>query len=89
MTPILSIRQLTKTYASGLWALKGIYYLVSLRNLGRSFRGWRARARNIRDALAEDIGRGDWTAMLVPATQSTGTRMASSLSSRPKGTPAG
>jgi len=25
-----------------------------------------ARARNIRDALAEDIGRGDWTAMLVP-----------------------
>ena len=26
-----------------------------------------ARARNIRDALAEDIGRGDWTARLVPA----------------------
>jgi nicotinate-nucleotide pyrophosphorylase (carboxylating) len=26
-----------------------------------------ARARNIRDALAEDIGTGDWTAMLVPA----------------------
>ncbi|HET9978439.1 MAG TPA: carboxylating nicotinate-nucleotide diphosphorylase [Burkholderiaceae bacterium] len=26
-----------------------------------------ARARNVRDALAEDIGRGDWTAMLVPA----------------------
>jgi nicotinate-nucleotide pyrophosphorylase (carboxylating) len=26
-----------------------------------------ARARNIRDALAEDIGRCDWTAMLVPA----------------------
>ena len=25
-----------------------------------------ARARNIRDALAEDIGTGDWTAMLVP-----------------------
>jgi nicotinate-nucleotide pyrophosphorylase (carboxylating) len=25
-----------------------------------------ARARNVRDALAEDIGRGDWTAMLVP-----------------------
>ncbi|WP_326544061.1 carboxylating nicotinate-nucleotide diphosphorylase [Pseudorhodoferax sp.] len=23
--------------------------------------------RNVRDALAEDIGRGDWTAMLVPA----------------------
>lgn len=26
-----------------------------------------ARRRNVRDALAEDIGRGDWTAMLVPA----------------------
>jgi nicotinate-nucleotide pyrophosphorylase (carboxylating) len=26
-----------------------------------------ARARNIRDALAEDIGRCDWTALLVPA----------------------
>ena len=26
-----------------------------------------ARARNVRDALMEDIGRGDWTAMLVPA----------------------
>lgn len=26
-----------------------------------------ARARNVRDALAEDIGRGDWTAQLVPA----------------------
>ena len=26
-----------------------------------------ARARNIRDALGEDIGRGDWTAQLVPA----------------------
>ena len=25
-----------------------------------------ARGRNIRDALAEDIGRGDWTARLVP-----------------------
>ena len=28
-----------------------------------------ARARNVRDALAEDIGRGDWTALLVPAGQ--------------------
>jgi nicotinate-nucleotide pyrophosphorylase (carboxylating) len=28
-----------------------------------------ARARNVRDALAEDIGRGDWTAQLVPAGQ--------------------
>ncbi len=26
-----------------------------------------ARRRNVRDALAEDLGRGDWTAMLVPA----------------------
>lgn len=26
-----------------------------------------ARRRNVRDALAEDIGRGDWTAQLVPA----------------------
>jgi nicotinate-nucleotide pyrophosphorylase (carboxylating) len=26
-----------------------------------------ARERNIRDALAEDIGRGDWTAQLIPA----------------------
>lgn len=26
-----------------------------------------ARARNIRDALLEDIGRGDWTARLIPA----------------------
>ena len=26
-----------------------------------------ARARNVRDALIEDIGRGDWTASLVPA----------------------
>ncbi len=25
-----------------------------------------ARARNVRDALAEDVGTGDWTAMLVP-----------------------
>jgi nicotinate-nucleotide pyrophosphorylase (carboxylating) len=28
-----------------------------------------ARERNIRDALAEDIGTGDWTARLVPAGQ--------------------
>ncbi len=26
-----------------------------------------ARARNIRDALLEDVGRGDWTAQLLPA----------------------
>ncbi len=29
-----------------------------------------ALARNVRDALTEDIGRGDWTAQLVPAGQS-------------------
>ncbi len=29
----------------------------------------RALQRNVRDALMEDIGRGDWTAMLVPAEQ--------------------
>jgi nicotinate-nucleotide pyrophosphorylase (carboxylating) len=34
-----------------------------------------ARARNVRDALAEDIGRGDWTAMLVPATQRVRARV--------------
>jgi nicotinate-nucleotide pyrophosphorylase (carboxylating) len=28
-----------------------------------------ARARNVSEALAEDIGRGDWTAMLVPADE--------------------
>jgi nicotinate-nucleotide pyrophosphorylase (carboxylating) len=28
-----------------------------------------ALARNVRDALAEDIGRADWTALLVPAGQ--------------------
>jgi nicotinate-nucleotide pyrophosphorylase (carboxylating) len=26
-----------------------------------------ARERNVRDAIAEDLGRGDWTALLVPA----------------------
>ena len=34
-----------------------------------------ARARNIRDALMEDIGRGDWTAMLVPAGQQVRARV--------------
>jgi nicotinate-nucleotide pyrophosphorylase (carboxylating) len=28
-----------------------------------------ARERNVRDALLEDLGRGDWTAQLVPANQ--------------------
>jgi nicotinate-nucleotide pyrophosphorylase (carboxylating) len=28
-----------------------------------------ARARNVRDALAEDIGRGDWTGSLIPESQ--------------------
>jgi flavin-dependent dehydrogenase len=32
-----------------LWVLKGIYYMVSLRNLRRSWRGWRQRGKNIRD----------------------------------------
>ena len=34
-----------------------------------------ARARNIRDALAEDIGRGDWTARLVPAEEQVRARV--------------
>ena len=34
-----------------------------------------ARERNIHDALAEDIGRGDWTALLVPATQRVRARV--------------
>lgn len=34
-----------------------------------------ARARNIRDALFEDIGRQDWTAMLVPAGQRARARV--------------
>ena len=34
-----------------------------------------ARERNIRDALAEDIGRGDWTAMLIPAGQRVRARV--------------
>lgn len=34
-----------------------------------------ARARNVRDALAEDIGRGDWSAQLVPARQRLRARL--------------
>jgi nicotinate-nucleotide pyrophosphorylase (carboxylating) len=34
-----------------------------------------ARARNVRDALMEDIGRGDWTAQLVPAGQKVRARV--------------
>jgi nicotinate-nucleotide pyrophosphorylase (carboxylating) len=34
-----------------------------------------ARERNIRDALIEDIGRNDWTAMLVPASQRVKARV--------------
>jgi nicotinate-nucleotide pyrophosphorylase (carboxylating) len=34
-----------------------------------------ARARNIRDALFEDIGRRDWTAELIPATQQVKARV--------------
>jgi nicotinate-nucleotide pyrophosphorylase (carboxylating) len=34
-----------------------------------------ARQRNVMEALAEDIGRGDWTAMLVPADQRVTARV--------------
>lgn len=34
-----------------------------------------ARARNIRDALFEDIGRGDWTGLLVPADRQVTARV--------------
>jgi nicotinate-nucleotide pyrophosphorylase (carboxylating) len=34
-----------------------------------------ARERNITDALVEDIGRGDWTAMLVPAGERVRARV--------------
>ena len=34
-----------------------------------------AIARNVRDALMEDIGRGDWTAQLVPAAQPVQARI--------------
>ena len=34
-----------------------------------------ARARNIEDALREDIGTGDWTAMLVPAGRTTAAQV--------------
>ncbi|MEJ7137910.1 carboxylating nicotinate-nucleotide diphosphorylase [Comamonadaceae bacterium SL12-8] len=34
-----------------------------------------ARARNIRDALLEDVGTGDWTAQLVPAGQRVQARV--------------
>jgi len=34
-----------------------------------------ARARNIRDALMEDMGRNDWTAQLVPANQRVRARV--------------
>ena len=39
----------TPIWAS-LWALKGIYYMISLKHLRRSWRGWRRRHFNIRDA---------------------------------------
>jgi nicotinate-nucleotide pyrophosphorylase (carboxylating) len=44
-----------------------------------------ARTRNIRDALFEDIGRGDWTGRLVPA----GRRVRASLTVREAATLAG
>jgi len=34
-----------------------------------------ARARNVRDALFEDIGRADWTSLLVPAAQRVKARV--------------
>ncbi len=34
-----------------------------------------ARERNVRDALMEDIGRGDWTAQLVPAGRRVNARV--------------
>ena len=34
-----------------------------------------ARARNVRDALREDLGTGDWTARLVPANQAAEARV--------------
>jgi nicotinate-nucleotide pyrophosphorylase (carboxylating) len=34
-----------------------------------------ARARNVRDALMEDIGRSDWTALLVPEAQRVRARV--------------
>mgnify|MGYP001405464128 FL=1 len=34
-----------------------------------------ARLRNIRDALAEDIGTGDWTGLLVPAGRQVQARV--------------
>ena len=35
--------------AASLLALKGMYYMISLKNLRRSFEGWRRRRHNIRD----------------------------------------
>ena len=32
-----------------LWAMKGIYYLISLRSLRRTIGGWRRHRRNIQD----------------------------------------
>ena len=34
-----------------------------------------SRARNIADALAEDIGTGDWTAQLVPADKTAHAKL--------------
>ena len=34
-----------------------------------------ARVRNIRDALQEDIGQGDWTALLIPAARRVSARV--------------
>ena len=34
-----------------------------------------ALTRNVRDALAEDIGRADWTALLAPAGRRVNARV--------------
>ncbi len=38
-----------------LWVLKTIYYLISLRNLGRSYRGWRQRQINLREPSGAEV----------------------------------
>jgi nicotinate-nucleotide pyrophosphorylase (carboxylating) len=42
-----------------------------------------ALARNVRDALMEDIGRGDWTAQLVPAGRRVVAKEAAVICGRP------
>jgi nicotinate-nucleotide pyrophosphorylase (carboxylating) len=42
-----------------------------------------ARARNVRDALLEDVGSGDWTGHLAPAGQRLRSSAASHCASVP------